>query len=153
MNEEGKKKVDEFVKILIASGMFNNETEPSKIVSLRNLPLYDLAVSAGTGKYLDSDTCIMVEVGSDVPISANFGVRISGNSMEPRFVDGQIVWVHQQPLLNDGEIGIFAFEDNSYCKKLSITDDGVKLISLNPKYPPIEIPKNADLKCFGKVVG
>lgn len=153
LNEEGKKKVDEFIKILIATGMFNNETAPNKVVTLRNLPLYDLAVSAGTGKYLDSDTCVMVEVGSDVPMAANFGVRISGDSMEPRFVDGQIVWVHQQPLLNDGEIGIFSFENNSYCKKLSIEEDSITLISLNPNYPPIEIPKNTDLKCFGKVVG
>ncbi len=133
--------------------MYSNVVKEEKLIYMRNLPLYDLPVSAGTGKYLDESTCEMVEAGSDVSMEADFGVRISGDSMEPRFVDGQIVWVHQQDLLEDGEIGIFSFENNSYCKKISLEDDGVKLISLNPKYKAIEIPKNGELHCFGRVVG
>lgn len=153
LNEEGKKKVDEYITLLLASGMFNNEIKKEKIVHIRNLPLYDLPVSAGTGKYLDESTCEMVIACDDVPRDADFGVRISGDSMEPRFVDGQIVWVSKQVYIEDGEIGIFSFEGNSYCKKISLDDDEIKLISLNPKYKPIAIPKNSDLHCFGKVVG
>lgn len=153
LNAEGKKKVEEYITVLTASGMYSNVVKEEKVMYMRKLPLYDLPVSAGTGKYLDESTCEIVEVGSDVPMEADFGVRISGDSMEPRFVDGQIVWIHQQDLLEDGEIGVFSFEGNSYCKKISLEDHGVKLISLNPKYDPIHIPKHGDLHCFGKVVG
>ena len=35
-------------------------------------------------------------MGNEVPETADFGVTISGNSIEPRFIDGQTVWVHEQ---------------------------------------------------------
>lgn len=153
LNSEGQKKVEEYISILISSGMFTNEVKEEKVMYLRKLPLYDLPVSAGTGKYLDESACEMVDVGSEVSMEAHFGVRISGDSMEPRFVDGQIVWIHKQDLLEDGEIGIFFYEGNAYCKKISLDDSGVNLISLNPKYKPIKVPKNGELHCFGRVVG
>ncbi|MBE6060563.1 MULTISPECIES: XRE family transcriptional regulator [unclassified Clostridium] len=152
LNQEGKNKVEEYITLLIASGMYSNEVKEEKVIYMRKLPLYDLPVSAGTGKYLDDNSCEIIEVGSDVPMEADFGVRISGDSMEPRFVDGQIVWIHKQDILEDGEIGVFAFENNSYCKKISICRDGIKLISLNEKYAPISVPRGVEFHCFGKVV-
>ena len=38
-------------------------------------------------------------------------------TMEPQFVNGQTVWVHSQERLNVGEIGIFLYEGQAYCKK------------------------------------
>ena len=64
--------------------------------AVRTLPLYRLAVSAGTGELLDGTDYDTVEVGDEVSPNADFGVRIAGDSMEPRFVHGQIVWVHRQ---------------------------------------------------------
>lgn len=58
----------------------------------------------------------MIEVGEEVPDNADFGIRISGDSMEPQFVNGQIVWVHQQNNLETNEIGIFFLDGNAYCK-------------------------------------
>lgn len=72
--------------------------------------------------------------------------------MEPEYIDGQIVLVHQQDVLNDGEIGIFGYDNNAYCKKLSLSTAGTKLISLNSEYSPIEVPKNGVLHVFGKVL-
>ena len=82
-------------------------------------------------QFLDSDNYDLIEVGEDVPANTDFGVRIAGDSMEPRFRDGQIVWVHQQQTVENGEIGIFLYNGDSYCKKFSSTEDGVQLISLN----------------------
>lgn len=82
------------------------------------LPLYSLAVSAGTGQFLDSEDYDMTEVGPEVPDGANFGVRVAGDSMEPRFHDGQTVWVSQQHSLMTGEIGIFLYDGCAYLKQL-----------------------------------
>lgn len=153
LNNEGKTRVNEYIDLLLISGRYSKRPEDDRALYTRNLPLYDLAVSAGTGKYLDSSSSTLVEVGTEVPLTADFGVRISGNSMEPRFVTGQIVWIHSQQFLEDGEIGIFSLNENSYCKKISISKECVKLISLNPDYKPIEVPADSELKCFGKVVG
>ncbi len=95
----------------------------------------------------------MLEVGKEVPANADFGIRISGDSMEPQFINGQIVWVHQQETLSTGEIGIFCLDGNAYCKKLKDDAEGLFLISLNIKYEPIKIKETDSFKIFGKVVG
>lgn len=86
----------------------------------------------------------MVAVGPNVPIDANFGVRITGNSMEPQIYDGDIVWVKQQQILEEGQIGVFVLNNEGYCKKYHTN----RLESLNPKYADIlfDLPKTTYFK-------
>mgnify|MGYP005764156959 FL=1 len=62
----------------------------------RKLSPFDLPVSAETGQFLDSDRFSEIEVGDEVAASADFGVRVAGDSMEPLYLDGQIIWIHKQ---------------------------------------------------------
>ena len=62
----------------------------------RRLKLFDIKVSAGTGNFLDSASYTWKEVGEEVPKEADFGVQITGDSMEPQYKDKQIIWIHQQ---------------------------------------------------------
>ncbi len=119
----------------------------------RVLPLYRLAVSAGTGEFLDGDGYDTVEVGEEVSPLADFGVRISGDSMEPRFVHGQIVWVKRQEVLRPGEIGIFLYNGSGYCKRMERAGGSVELVSLNSAYAPIRVGPSDELRVFGRVVG
>ena len=151
LNEEGRRKAMEYIDLLERSGLYSNH--PVSPVTLRTLPLYRLPVSAGTGQFLDSDDYELVDVGDEVPTHANFGVRICGDSMSPRFADGQIVWVRQQQTLAQGEIGIFLYNGDAYCKKLGTEDNRPALISLNPAYAPLIIHESTDFRVFGKVVG
>ena len=150
LNEEGKEKALDYIQLLVDSGRFQNATI---IPFRRKIRLFDIPASAGTGNFLDGDNFTEVEVGEEVPATADFGIRISGDSMEPRFVNGQIVWVQKQDTLNNGEIGIFFLEGNAYCKKLQDDEQGLFLISLNSKYEPITVTENQTFKIFGKVVG
>ena len=90
---------------------------------------------------------------SILPEDTTFGVRISGDSMEPEFHDGQIAWVLQQESVANGEIGIFSLNGEAYIKKLQNDKDGIFLISLNEKYAPIKVSENDRLDIFGKVLG
>ena len=119
----------------------------------RVLPLYRLAVSAGTGEFLDGEGYDAVEVGEEVSPLADFGVRIAGDSMEPRFVHGQIVWVRRQETLRPGEIGVFLYNGAGYCKRLERRGGRVELVSLNSAYPPIRVGPADELRVFGRVVG
>lgn len=119
----------------------------------RVLPLYHLAVSAGTGEFLDGADYDTVEAGEEISPEADFGVRIAGDSMEPRFAHGQIVWVKRQETLRSGEIGIFLLNGAGYCKRLERAGGRVELRSLNPLYPPIRVGRGDELRIFGKVVG
>ena len=119
----------------------------------RVLPLYRLAVSAGTGEFLDGEGYDTVTVGEEVSPLADFGVRIAGDSMEPRFVHGQIVWVRRQETVRPGEIGIFLLNGAGYCKRLERSGSRVELASLNSAYPPIRVTPADELRVFGRVVG
>ena len=87
------------------------------------------------------------------PEDTTFGVRISGDSMEPEFHDGQIAWVLQQESVANGEIGIFSLNGEAYIKKLQNDKGGIFLISLNEKHAPIKVGENDRLDIFGKVLG
>lgn len=115
----------------------------------RHLRLYELPVSAGFGSYLDNNDYTMIEVDSTVPLAADYAITVSGNSMTPRFIDKQIIFIHEQPTLDEGEIGIFSLNSEAYLKKL----EKGHLVSLNPDYSPIPIGEFDDFRVFGKVVG
>ncbi len=152
LNSTGRKLVTEYADLLRDSGKYEREVEPVLQMEARFLPLYNLAVSAGTGQFLDGADYETIEVGVEVPMAANFGVRVAGDSMEPDFHDGQIVWVRQQQTLNSGEVGIFLYEDNAYLKKLRDRVGGVRLQSLNTGYPDIVISDLDRFRILGKVL-
>ncbi len=150
LDASGRRKVMEYIDLLHDSGRYAIKTQPD--IRLRTLPLYSIAVSAGTGQFLDSEDYEMKEVGPEVPDSANFGVRVAGDSMEPRFHDGQTVWVSQQHSLMTGEIGIFLYDGSAYLKQLAAKDDMLVLHSLNPAYEDIPVSPELPLRVLGKVV-
>lgn len=149
LNTLGRRKALDYIELLRDSGRYGLQPEP---VKTRMLPLYSLAVSAGTGQFLDSEDYDMTEVGPEVPEGANFGVRVAGDSMEPQFHDGQTVWVSQQHSLMTGEIGIFLYDGCAYLKQLVAGDGYLALHSLNPEYPDIRISPTLPLRVLGKVL-
>ena len=159
LNDEGKQKVLSYIDLLIHPVSYVKETNvipylaaPAETPSMIRIRLYDARVSAGHGDFLDSDYYTMIEVPARDAKGADFAVTISGDSMEPVFHDHDMVYVHEQETLNDGEIGIFSLNDNAYIKKLQNDGDGTFLISLNPKYEPIPVHLDRDsFHIFGKV--
>lgn len=114
--------------------------------------LYDLAASAGTGEPLGTTYySTKIEIPTDqVPEEAHCCLRVNGDSMEPAYKDGDIVFVHRQDeSVREGEIGVFSLNGEGYLKRLG----NKELESLNPKYSPIPIREFDDLRCFGRVLG
>lgn len=67
-----------------------------------------------------------------------FGLRIKGDSMEPRMESGDVVIVKQQSDANSGDTVIVLVNgDDATCKRLQKIDNGIMLVSTNPKYPPM----------------
>lgn len=76
-------------------------------------------------------------------------IRVSGNSMEPEFHDGDQVLVRHGASVRPGEIGIFTNGDAGYIKVYQ--RDG--LHSLNPAYPTMVFHEGDEVRCVGKVIG
>ena len=152
LNARGKSRVKEYLRLLEADAEFSaNVSKPPNRLT-RTLPLYELPVSAGTGQFLDSDSYELIEVDKSVPLSATFAVRISGDSMTPRYADGQVIYIKPQQTIDNGECGIFSLNGNAYCKVLS-RNASLKLESLNSKYSPIAVGEYDEFRVIGKVVG
>lgn len=117
----------------------------------REIPLFDLPASAGTGTFLDSNYYELVSL-EGTPPKATFAVRITGDSMEPRYKDGDIAFVKHQPTIESGEIGIFILNNEGFIKKLLCDDNNCFLVSLNPEYLPIQINENDEFRTVGKVL-
>lgn len=129
--------------------------------SEKNMPeyvhkkVYYQPAAAGFGNYLDGAECETFEFpANEVPSAADFGIRISGDSMEPLIKDGSIVWVEAQPEIQTGQIGIFTIDADAYCKRLKVDHEAraVVLESENPRYDDIVIKDYMDIRTVGRVL-
>ena len=116
----------------------------------KSILLYDLPVSAGPGVYLDDALAEPINIPlNERTEGVSFALRISGNSMEPKYHDGDIVLVEDTESVNVGELGIFILDGNGYFKKYG----GDRLISLNEEYGDILLRDYVESVCCGRVVG
>ena len=128
-----------------------NEPNYNNIIPIKKyqVPYYDMPVSAGTGNPLDEEYPEKIDLVEQPPKGTDFIVRVSGDSMEPTYHNGDKLFVKEQPSIEVGDIGIFVVNGNAYVKELGID----KLISHNEKYPDIIINEYITSKCCGKVLG
>jgi repressor LexA len=111
-----------------------------EVVIQREIPLYSLPVSAGTGSFLDSDDYEYVSFPADeLPSEACFAVKVTGDSMEPAFYEGDIVFVEPSRTAENGDVVVALINGESFIKQYR----NGKFISFNPSYAPI-IPGDYD---------
>ncbi len=119
-----------------------------------SIPLYDLPASAGRGALLDGSSSDFITITSGGEAKgADFALRVSGDSMEPRYIDGDIILVHEQTSVEEGELGIFVCSDGETQEGYFKRFGGDRLISLNPKYDDIPLDGFASVICRGRVIG
>lgn len=67
-----------------------------------------------------------------------FGLQIRGESMMPRFAEGDVVIVRKQPTVDSGDIAVVMVNGNdATIKKLVKQKNGISLVPLNPSFEPI----------------
>nr|DAZ67153.1 MAG TPA: repressor protein [Caudoviricetes sp.] len=114
------------------------------------LPYYSQSASAGDGNYIFDELPEWHTVPKNSKTEeADFMLMVSGDSMLPKFADGDIVLVKKTPSIFEGEIGIFYIDGDAFIKQMGSGE----LISLNPDYPNIAIKTCNDVRCFGQVIG
>ena len=172
LNEEGRRKVDQYRQDLISSGNYKPVQKVRKIIRLIEMPIANMPAAAGTGNLLDDNEHYdMVSFPEDeVNPRADVGIRVSGDSMEPEFHDGQTVWVEKCDTLKEGEVGIFIYDGNAYIKVYGEQDPDEQVLDEysdhygtvhqqpvliyynSEKYDPIEVNPYNTFKIFGRVL-
>lgn len=100
---------------------------------------------AGNGFYFDDIPTETIK--APYMDGADFIIGVSGDSMEPTYHDGDLVYVQKRQIVEIGDIGIFMV--NNECCIKEAGEEG--LISHNKKYPMI--PGDESIQCIGKVLG
>ena len=110
---------------------------------------------------------VIGKVAAGVPISAQediigtvmtekhvFALRIKGDSMSPRIMDGDVVLVKQQDTAEDGDIVIALIDGEATCKVLKRSHGSVMLVPFNATFAPFVYSgqEAEDLRILGKVV-
>lgn len=142
----GKKAVSSLLAIELERKNSQKNATNNEIKLIRRV-ISEQPVAAGSGVYLGPENMRPISVVEN-PITkrSQFFVPVKGNSMEPKYFDGEILAISDDEVYV-GDIGIFTMDGNGYVKKRGIAD----LISLNSAYEPI--PMNDSIICNGKVIG
>lgn len=100
------------------------------------------------------DTIYDETIETNVPKNADCALVVQGDSMEPEYQNGEIVFYKSQPVVENGEMAIVEINgDGVTLKKVyfNYDEDKVILRSLNNKYADRELNPN-QVRILGKVV-
>lgn len=100
---------------------------------------------AGNGFYFEDIPLDTIE--APYMEGADFIAGVNGDSMEPTFKDGDLVYVARRQIIDIGEIGLFVLNNECFIKEAG--ENG--LISHNSGYGII--PGTEQIQCIGKVLG
>lgn len=123
------------------------------VLNLVSVPVIG-RVAAGAPILADENVIGEVLVESSV-VSAGrfFALEVQGDSMKNAGINGgDTLIVRQQPVSESGDIVVALLEDEATVKRLYIGDDRIELRPENPKYRPMPIGPDDDLRIVGKVV-
>lgn len=98
-----------------------------------------MQVSAGLGNYYDENyefDTVYFSSKYDYDIAS----WVDGNSMEPKYHNGDVALIKKTGFDYDGLIYAVVYNEETYIKKVYIEEDKVRLVSLNDKYDDIIAP-------------
>lgn len=127
------------------------QTEASEEIGAESVlyvvPRYSSPMSAGTGEIAGDDGPENEYLIKEPPRGTSYIAPVSGDSMEPTYHDGDLLFIRATPEVRSGRIGVFLMDGKQWVKELGKGE----LISHNPEYDPIPMAEN--IQCQGLVLG
>lgn len=183
IKEPSKEKVTQLEKILkVAKGYFtqieivrlynslSNQGKEKVVLYARNLAqeeqaqkvadmskrLYEYRVyermSAGIGASVYGDQNFDT-VYFNEELAHDFASWVSGDSMEPKYQNGSVALIRETGFDYDGAVYAVVCNNQTYIKRVYREEDGLRLVSINPKYKDIFISYEEDPRIVGIIVG
>ena len=153
LSQVRKKKVVNFAK-----GQVKEQKE--SIISIQNTHAYNMVkvyegLSAGNGFGVIGDGSFDVVITDKELPTYDIAAWIRGDSMEPQFKDWSVALIRETGFDYDGAIyAVYVQEANvTYIKKVFVEKDGLRLESLNKKYPDRFVSLEDNPIIIGKIVG
>ena len=126
----------DFGKALDRSGM----PDDAEIVPLRLVPLVSWAQAGRAVDYDELPVSWQKRVHTSVDDPKAFAVSIAGDSMEPRYHEGDVAFLEPSKTVRQHDTVIARLKDEGVVFKIySRTGDTVRFSSYNPAYLPFEV--------------
>lgn len=151
-------RIADYFDVPVEQLLSDEESIPAEKERKRNLIPVLGNVAAGIPIEAITDIEDYEEIDDTLAASGKYvALRIHGDSMQPRMVDGDVVIVRLQQDIDTGDIAVVMVNGGSAtCKKIKRSQEGLVLISLNPIYEPMFFTwkqvEDLPVTIFGKVV-
>lgn len=89
----------------------------------------------------------------DKELAHDFASWISGDSMEPKYKNGSVALIRETGFDYDGAIYAVVCNSQTYIKRVFREENGLRLVSLNPKYEDIFLSYNNEPRIVGTIIG
>ena len=149
LSNKGKNQVVEYARDLV------QKEKTQQIISVsENLYEYHVyeKMSAGIGASVYDDRNYDT-VYFNEELAHDFASWVSGDSMEPKYQNGSVALIRETGFDYDGAVYAVVCNNQTYIKRVYREEDGLRLVSINPKYKDIYISYEEDPRIVGIIVG
>ena len=149
LSTKGKEKVVLYARNLAREEQTQKKTTIS--VQLYEYRVYErMSVGIGASVYDDQnfDTVYFNE-----ELAHDFASWVSGDSMEPKYQNGSVALIRETGFDYDGAVYAVVCNNQTYIKRVYREENGLRLVSINPKYKDIFISYEEDPRIVGIIVG
>ena len=149
LSNKGKNQVVEYARDLV------QKEKTQQVISVsENLYEYHVyeKMSAGIGASVYDDRNYDT-VYFDEELAHDFASWVSGDSMEPKYQNGSVALIRETGFDYDGAVYAVVCNSQTYIKRVYREEEGLRLVSINPRYDDIFISYDEDPRVVGIIVG
>ena len=149
LSNNGKDRVVGYARDLV------QKEKTQKVISISE-KLYEYHVyekmSAGIGASVYDDRNYDT-VYFNEELAHDFASWVSGDSMEPKYQNGSVALIRETGFDYDGAVYAVVCNNQTYIKRVYREEEGLRLVSINPRYDDILISYDEDPRVVGIIVG
>ena len=149
LSNKGKNQVVEYARDLV------QKEKTQQVISVsENLYEYHVyeKMSAGIGASVYDDQNYDT-VYFNEELAHDFASWVSGDSMEPKYQNGSVALIRETGFDYDGAVYAVVCNNQTYIKRVYREEEGLRLVSINPRYDDILISYDEDPRVVGVIVG
>ena len=149
LSNKGKDQVVEYTRNLV------KKEKTQQVISVsENLYEYHVyeKMSAGIGASVYDDRNYDT-VYFNEELAHDFASWVSGDSMEPKYQNGSVALIRETGFDYDGAVYAVVCNNQTYIKRVYREEEGLRLVSINPRYDDIFISYDEDPRVVGVIVG
>lgn len=149
LSNKGKNQLVEYARDLV------QKEKTQQVISVsENLYEYHVyeKMSAGIGASVYDDQNYDT-VYFNKELAHDFASWVSGDSMEPKYHNGSVALIRETGFDYDGAVYAVVCNNQTYIKRVYREENGLRLVSINPKYKDIFISYDEDPRVVGIIVG